>query len=68
MVKNIKRKNHFIILSLIIISQFKLTLFYSGTNIGINSIVDVYKCAEKGLSGNKCLGSVSPQKTKLKKY
>ena len=59
MVINIKIKKHFIILSLIILSNLKLTLFYSGTNVGINSIVDVYKCAEHGLSGNKRLGSVS---------
>ena len=31
----------------------------SMTNIGINSIIDIYKCADNGLSGNKCLAIVS---------
>ena len=34
------------------------------TNLGLDSIVDIYKCAEKGLTGNKCLAIVSELTTR----
>ena len=44
----------------LLILKFQKSLeIESMTNIGINSILDIYKCADNGLTGNKCLAIVS---------
>ena len=55
------KKNIFIQLVIFLLNlKFKISFIHETlTNIGVNSIIDIYKCAENGLTGNKCLAVVS---------